>query len=71
MEALAVMAKKTGPKPNPGGRKSAILAVKCTEEFKTWVEEFARQERISVPIAVELGLVELAKSRGHELPPLR
>lgn len=59
------------PQPPATEHRETILAIRCRPEFKEWVAGFARAERVTLTILVELGLVELAKKRGHSLPPDR
>lgn len=65
------MAKKRKTEPQPEGPRDALIAVRCRQTFKAWLESFARRERITPSQLVELGLVSLAKERGFTEPPER
>ncbi len=67
----ATMAKKRGPKPKPDEVRSETITLKCRPEYKAWLAEFARSERDIASRLIDLGLIELAKKRGHEPPPER
>jgi hypothetical protein len=61
------------PEPLPPAveHRDTILAIRCRTDFKAWVEDFAKSERMTQTILVELGLVELAKKKGFRMPPER
>ena len=74
MEFAAVAKKrKGGPgrKPTPRGPRTSLVAFKCHDEYKAWLEEFARSERTTPSQLLDLGLVMLAKSKGFDSPPER
>jgi hypothetical protein len=71
IKTACAMAKKPGPKPQPDRARSATVTFKCRPEYKAWLAKFARSERDIPPRLIDLGLIELAKKRGFELPPER
>jgi hypothetical protein len=86
MQLMTIMPKKKpkarGPKGPPKEKqpehqppaiehRESILAIRCRPDFKGWAADFAKAERVTLTILVELGLVELAKRRGFRLPPER
>jgi hypothetical protein len=53
------------PVPNP---KKSIVSLKATPEFAAWFEELTEYLRIPASIAIEHGLICLAKERGFSKP---
>lgn len=71
MEAVGVMAKKTGPKPNPEGARTALIAVKCRPIYKAWIVQLAKKRRVTPSQLVDIALAKLAELDGEEPPPER
>jgi hypothetical protein len=71
MGAAGTVAKKTGPKPKPEGPREALIALKCRQEFKDWVSEFARKLRTTPSQLVDRALTKLAEVEGFKEPPER
>lgn len=76
----AVMAKtkaaparaKSTPVPDPTPqRQKNVLALKGTEEWKTWLDGFATRKGMPVTVLVDHALRELAKRDGYGDPPSR
>jgi|GEM_PF-5506270 len=71
---VADMAKKKAPKPKsqPWGESKPLAAqLRGSEEWKAWLEEFARVNRWSVAGAIDTALTRLAKELGFREPPER
>jgi hypothetical protein len=62
------MAKRKAAKAKPA---SVLLVVRCSPEFKAWVEGTAELERLTPSLLVEHALVLFAASKGHKPPPRR
>lgn len=62
---------KRGAKPNPEGRRDALIAVKCWAEYKAWVAEFAKSQRMTPSALIDTALVELARARAFREAPER
>jgi hypothetical protein len=68
------MAKKKAPKAKsePWGEGKPLAAqLRGSEEWKKWLEELARANRMSVAGAIDLALARLAKDLGFREPPER
>jgi hypothetical protein len=50
---------------------SALIALKCRQEFKDWVSEFARKLRTTPSQLVDRALTKLAEVEGFKEPPER
>jgi hypothetical protein len=72
MGVAAVMPKKRGPKPNPEGSRDMLIALKCSEAYKSWAERGADYLRTDVSKLVDAALVHYLDSVGFpEKPPRR
>jgi hypothetical protein len=69
MESVATVAKKKAKAKT--GQRESLVAMRCTPEFKAWLEEFADAIRATPSQVLELGVVEMAKLHKHEPPPRR
>jgi hypothetical protein len=61
------MAKKKAPKPKsePWGESKPLAAqLRGSAEWKAWLEEFARSNRLSVAGVIDMALTRLAKDLG-------
>ena len=68
------MAKKKAPKPKsePWGESKPLAAqLRGSTEWKAWLEEFARSNRLSVAGVIDMALTRLAKDLGFREPPER
>jgi hypothetical protein len=64
--------KKTGPKPaTPGVQREEIVAVRCREVWKDWLQRFAGKERSTPTNLIDKALADLAVKLGFEEPPER
>lgn len=63
-----VMAKKSSPQPGP---RTALIALKCRQEYKDWVSELAREYRVTPTQIIDRALVAFAKAEGRKAPPER
>jgi hypothetical protein len=63
--------KKPGPQPNPAGRRGSLFTMKCHDEYKAWMVEFAETFKHTPSALVDLALEELAKAKGFRKPPKR
>ena len=52
-------------------RQKNVLALKGTEEWKAWLDDFATLKGMPVTVLVDHSLRELAKREGHPAPPPR
>jgi len=71
---VAAMAKKKAPKPKsePWGESKPLAAqLRGSEEWKAWLEEFARTNRWSVAVVIDTALARLARELGFREPPER
>lgn len=71
---VAEMAKKKTAKPKggPWGESKPLAAqLRGSEEWKKWLEEFAKANRWSVAGAIDTALTRLAKDLGFREPPER
>ena len=71
---VAVMAKKKVPKPKsePWGESKPLAAqMRGSEEWKKWLEEFARFNRQSVAGIIDMALTRLARELAFREPPER
>jgi hypothetical protein len=66
-----VMAKKSSPPPDGPGPRTALIALKCRQEYKDWVTELAREYRITPTQIIDRALVAFAKAEGRKIPPER
>ncbi len=71
MEVAVMAKKKPGPKPKPQGTRSSLLAVKCRPEWKEYVEEFSREERVTPSHLVDRAIAALAREMKRKAPPER
>lgn len=56
------------PEPSPKDRM-AIIHLKGTREYTSWLEDFYKQSYTPKASLVRLGLAELARVRGFRPPP--
>lgn len=63
--------KRPGPAPNPEGRRSSLVTMKCHDSWKAWLVKFSKASRTTPSSMIDLALAELAKARGFEEPPER
>lgn len=68
---VGIMARKTGPKPSAEGPRASLIAMKCRQPYKEWVNKFAENERINPASLIDLALMEYAKLKGFKAPPKR
>jgi hypothetical protein len=71
---VAAMAKKKAPKPKgqPWGESKPVAAtLRGTDEWKAWLEEFAKTNRQSVAGIIDMALTRLAKDLSFRVPPER
>jgi hypothetical protein len=71
---VAEMAKKKAPRPKsqPWGESKPLAAqLRGSEEWKKWLEDFARSNRMSVAGIIDTALTRLAKDLGFREPPER
>jgi hypothetical protein len=47
---------------------AVIMNVRCSREYRRWVNGLARSHRMDAVEAVELGLRDLAAKLGHDVP---
>lgn len=71
MSTGMVVAKKRGPKPKPGEQREFVITIRCRGEYRDWLNEFARKERLTPTQLIDFGLIELAKLKKNPLPPDR
>jgi hypothetical protein len=57
--------------PDDRGRRIHLVAMRCREAFKLWLERFAESERTTPAQLLEHGLLQMAKLKGFEEPPKR
>lgn len=69
--SVETMARKTGPKPSAEGPRESLIAVKCRQPYKAWLNAFAESERINPASLIDLALVEYAKVKKYKTPPVR
>jgi hypothetical protein len=50
---------------------SALVAMKCRQEYKDWVIRYAREKRTTPSQLIDGALVSIARIDGFELPPDR
>jgi hypothetical protein len=62
-----VVAKKQASK----GARDALIALKCRQEYKDWVNDLAREYRITPTQIIDRALVAFAKAEGRKPPPER
>lgn len=63
--------KKPGPKPTEEGPKGALIALKCRQSYKDWVNEYARSRRTTPSQLIDQALVKMAEADGFKQPPER
>jgi hypothetical protein len=51
------------------GDRDEYLSIRCTPEFRSWLDRLCRQERRNRAQMFELGVVRLAAQVGFEEPP--
>lgn len=72
MSSLVVMAKKKSAKPSESeSQREAIIALRCTADYKAWVEAFAESERTIPTLLLDRALFDMAKAKGFRTPPKR
>ena len=54
-----------------GTRQKNVLALRGTDEWKTWLDGFAERKGMPVTVLVDHALRELAKRDGYQDPPTR
>jgi hypothetical protein len=71
--AKAKIATKKPPamEPEPTPRQKNVLALKGTEKWKNWLDDFATKKGMPVTVLVDHALRELAKRDGYMDPPTR
>ena len=52
-------------------RQKNVLALRGTDEWKTWLDGFASRKGMPVTVLVDHALRELAKRDGYQDPPTR
>lgn len=52
-------------------QETATTTIRCRKEYRDWLDEFARKERLTPTQLVDFGLIELAKLKNNPLPPDR
>jgi len=71
----AVMAKKRikpGPKPSEEGPRESLVALKCRQPWKEWLERLSAADERAVPVVIERALKAYAASiEFPEVPPKR
>jgi hypothetical protein len=57
--------------PAASGRQRNVLALRGTDEWKAWLDQFAASRGMPVTVFVDYALRELAKREGYAAPPQR
>jgi predicted transcriptional regulator len=65
------MAKKTVTQAPSRGPKRVIASFKGTDEFDDWLERFANHLRLPKSTLIEHAIVDFARSKKFEDPPVR
>lgn len=60
----ATMAKKKRPAPKAEDRRSIVITIKGSLEWKAWVDELADQFRTDASKLIDMALVQFAKANG-------
>lgn len=69
--AVAKKSARKGPKPNPAGRRDALVTFKCYRAYKDWLADYADSKRVTPAQLIDLSLLRMAESEGHPQPPKR
>jgi hypothetical protein len=52
-------------------QETVTTTIRCRKEYRDWLNEFARKERLTPTQLIDFGLVELARLKKNPLPPDR
>jgi hypothetical protein len=57
------------PRPEPAKAQLSIINLKGTEAYRDWLAGFTKTTHITAATLFRLGMAEIAKKHGYQMPP--